>query len=125
TPRPCPLVQPKRALAICWVRPEPSKQRFASWPCRANGCHPPPRWKTPTPCVGSKWCVNRPPHASVMCSVTHSGLAAPTPAWFFANGLAELLMSQVYVHGIGAVSPAGWGLEPLHQAVAGQIALPG
>ena len=33
-------------------------------------------------------------------------------------------MSQVYVHGIGAVSPAGWGLQALRENLASQKRLP-
>jgi 3-oxoacyl-(acyl-carrier-protein) synthase len=33
-------------------------------------------------------------------------------------------MNQVYIHGCGAVSPAGWGLEPLRNAVATRDLLP-
>ena len=33
-------------------------------------------------------------------------------------------MSRIFVHGHGAVSPAGWGVEPLRQAVAHAVPLP-
>lgn len=33
-------------------------------------------------------------------------------------------MSQIFVHGIGAVSPAGWGVDPLRQALEKNEALP-
>ena len=33
-------------------------------------------------------------------------------------------MSQIFVHGIGAVSPAGWGINPLREALSQNVPLP-
>lgn len=33
-------------------------------------------------------------------------------------------MSRIFVHGLGAVSPAGWGLQPLRQAISQAAPLP-
>src|SRR5262245_56472854 len=33
-------------------------------------------------------------------------------------------MSRIFVHGVGAVSPAGWGVEPLRHAIAANEPLP-
>src|SRR5258708_525371 len=38
---------------------------------------------------------------------------------------AEVAVNRIFVHGHGAVSPAGWGISPLRDALAKGTPLPG